>query len=235
MSDQQRQTADTFDAYKDTYTDTVDNAVAFVGLKTNFFVSVKADHIVRLARETFLRADQLDVLDIGCGIGNYHPLLNGTFKSISGVDISSASIETAKQRNPGIDYQDYDGSRLPYPDGSFDLAYTICVIHHVPPANWSGFVSEMRRVLKPGGLGLVFEHNPLNPLTMRAVNNCPFDEDAVLLKKGKAEELLRGAGFVGIQSEYILAVPPRGALLAGLDRLMKGVPLGAQYVTRGRA
>ena len=41
---------------------------------------------------------------------------------------------------------------------------------------------ELKRVLRAGGACVIFEHNPLNPLTVQAVNTCPFDENAVLIK-----------------------------------------------------
>ena len=49
----------------------------------------------------------------------------------------------------------------------------------------AGFVADMVRVTRPGGLVCVIEHNPLNPLTRLAVNRCPFDADAVLLRSGQ--------------------------------------------------
>ena len=39
----------------------------------------------------------------------------------------------------------------------------------------------MRRVVRPGGLLCIIEHNPFNPLTRLAVVRCEFDRDAVLL------------------------------------------------------
>jgi hypothetical protein len=52
----------------------------------------------------------------------------------------------------------------------------------------------MARVTRPGGLICIIEHNALNLLTRLAVNRCPFDADAVLLRSGQSQELLRGAG-----------------------------------------
>ena len=124
---------------------------------------------------------------------------------------------------------------MPYADSSFDLAFTICVLHHVPPVQWPTFVSEMKRVLKPGGLALIFEHNPRNPLTMRAVNNCPFDEDAVLLRSEETEGLMRDAGFQAIESRFILSVPAAGKVLRGLDLVFSKLPFGAQYYVMAKA
>ena len=224
-----RETARTFDEYEARYSDTVNRAVAFTGLSVDFFTRVKADYLLDLATRHFGSLAGRDILDVGCGVGNFHPLLAPKFGTLTGVDISAASIETAASRNPDVRYDIYDGNVLPYPDCSFDAVFTVCVMHHVPPAQWPIFASEMRRVLKPGGLALVFEHNPRNPLTMRTVNSCPFDADAVLLRGSQTMDLLAGAGLMARQARYILSLPAANRTLRRLDALFSCVPLGAQY------
>ena len=54
---------------------------------------------------------------------------------------------------------------------------------------------------------MVFEHNPKNPLTMRVVNRCPFDRDAVLLKSAETVRLFEQAGFEAVERRYILTIP----------------------------
>jgi hypothetical protein len=56
-------------------------------------------------------------------VGNYHPLLKLKFRALAGVGVSSACVGTARKRNADVDYQVYDGTTLPYADGSFDLAF----------------------------------------------------------------------------------------------------------------
>jgi SAM-dependent methyltransferase len=233
MDPQQKQTADTFDTYKHTYSSTVNDAIAFTGFTVDFFTKVKADYIVDIAARQFLGRKDISVLDIGCGVGNYHKLLSPSFARLAGVDVSSECIATARSRNVDVEYKSYDGLTLPYGSGSFDLAFTICVMHHVPPSQWQNFAAEMHRVVRPGGLALVFEHNPLNPLTMRAVNNCPFDDDAVLLRSGRTRKLLQDAGFSGVKTRFILSVPAKNKLLRSFDRLFSWAPFGAQYYVSG--
>ena len=69
---------------------------------------------------------------------------------LSGIDVSAQSIAQARASNDQFEYQAFDGKTFPYDCGSFDLATAICVLHHVPPAEWPGFVAEMRRVVRPG-------------------------------------------------------------------------------------
>lgn len=231
MDKQQRETAKVFDEYTDKYSSTVDDAVSFTGLSADFFTSVKADYIKDLVAQHFGRVN-ISALDVGCGIGNYHPLLAASFGELAGVDVSESSIETARQRNAQVAYKSYDGGVLPYDAGTFDLTFAICVLHHVPIKQWELFVGEMRRVLKPGGMALIFEHNPRNKLTMRAVNRCAFDKDAVLLRREDTEALMRGSGFSSIEGRFILSVPAAGAALRRLDRLFSGLPFGAQYYVK---
>jgi ubiquinone/menaquinone biosynthesis C-methylase UbiE len=124
---------------------------------------------------------------------------------------------------------------LPYDNATFDLVFTSCVLHHVPPEDWQAFIAGMRRVLRPGGIACVIEHNPWNPMTRLAVLRCPFDKEAVLLRAAKVEALLRQIGFKEIRSEHILLSPLAGRLALRIERALAAVPLGAQYACSARA
>ena len=86
-----------------------------------------------------------------------------------GVDVSAASLERAAVANPEVRYEVYEGTTLPYEDGKFDLVFTICVMHHILPQNGASFLAQMLRVLRPSGMAVVFEHNPLTDLITRFV------------------------------------------------------------------
>jgi SAM-dependent methyltransferase len=218
-----------FDDYSTSYNDAVNASVSFSGLKVDFFTKVKAQYILALIASHFGDISDVRALDIGCGVGNFHPYLLGKVGSIAGVDVSAGCIQTAKDQNAGVAYKVYDGHVLPYATASMDVAYTVCVMHHVPPAQWRDFAAEMRRVVRPGGLGLVFEHNPFNPLTRRAVSSCPFDADAVLLTARSVSNLLTGAGFQRADRRYILSVPPLNPALMRVDRSLSRLPFGGQF------
>lgn len=229
MDVQNKQIASTFDAEVGTYSKTVNEAVSFSGLDVDFFTRVKADYILDIAKRRFLDIGALKLIDVGCGVGNFHPLLAPHFNQVSGVDISTASIELAKTANPGVEYAAYDGVVLPHSDSTFEIAIAVCVMHHVPPENWSNFSSELFRVLKPGGIAICFEHNPANPVARFVVDRCPFDEDAVLLKSAKAVELLTAAGFRNAKARFILTVPAFNSVFRSVDKFFSRLPFGAQY------
>ena len=221
-----------FDAYCDAYDAIVNASLRFPALKIDFFTKAKAGYLRALIRRDF--GADARVLDIGCGTGNIHPLIAGGVAELHGVDVSGRSIDVARTSNPGVRYAVHAGGTLPYDDRSFDVAYTICVMHHVPPAHWPDFVREMRRVLRPGGVGLVFEHTPRNPLTRRVVRDCPLDKAAVLLPAQRTRRLLDEAGFVDTQARFILTGPLLGDIGRRIDNLAAPLPLGAQYFVRGR-
>src|SRR5690606_23311008 len=148
-------------------------------------------------------------------------------------DVSTASIETATANNPSACYDTYEGKQLPYMDGTFDLALSICVMHHINPSDWYNFVVEMRRVLKPNGMAIVFEHNPANILTRRVGHQCPFDKDAVLLKKKQLLRIFKKSEVKQLESRFILTSPAGNSFLRRIDRLFSLAPLGAQYYVIG--
>ena len=223
-----------FDEYADRYAETVNESIRFSGAKVDFFLEGKARHLVRVADQYLGNAARVKALDVGCGIGTMHPFLVDRFCRLSGIDVAEQAIAQAESANAGVDYRTYAGKQLPYDDGSFDLTFTVCVLHHVAPADWRGFAREMFRVTSPGGVATVFEHNPLNPLTRVVVNRCEFDKDAILLTASKGARLFMQAGFVDITRRYIFFTPLRGRLFAQLDLSLGWLPLGAQYYITGR-
>jgi SAM-dependent methyltransferase len=156
------------------------------------------------------------------------------FGRLHGIDIAAGVVEQATAQVPKGNFQLYDGERIPFEDEVFDVAFTVCVLHHVPPTQWESLVSEMARVLKPGGLLYIFEHNPYNPLTRRAVNHCPFDEDATLLTRGRSHALMRSAGLDVADTRYVLFFPWEGSGFRAIESGLRWLPLGAQYFVSGR-
>ncbi len=226
--------AQAFDAYRESYRATVQDSVGFSGLNYDYFLRSKA-RLLRMVLAKALGPDRApDLLDIGCGVGALHPLLGPFCGALNGVDVSAPCIDQARQDNPEVRYDVYDGGRLPYPDAAFDVVLTVCVLHHVPPAERAAFAGEMARVLRPGGVGCVIEHNPLNPLTRLSVMRCPFDADAVLLARRQSEALLTGAGLGQVKSRYFVVAPTMADWALRLEGWLAAAPLGAQYLTVGR-
>ena len=223
-----------FSNYIDTYEREIQSSIGFIGQDHDFFIKVKADLIIAIASENFSRHEDIDILDIGSGIGLIDHYLGTVFKNLHGVDIENSVVEKARTFNPNVRYSLYDGISLPFNDNSMDLVFAINVMHHVPPGNWGGFTKEMARVLRNAGTAVVFEHNPLNPLTRLAVDRCEFDRDAVLLHKNKLRKLFIDSKFEKINTSYILFFPVRKKIFRSLEKLIGWLPLGAQFYITGK-
>jgi ubiquinone/menaquinone biosynthesis C-methylase UbiE len=232
MDPQQQAIAEEFDRYKESYDDAVNRAIAFSGQKAASFTRAKADDLLRRIASHFGSLRQPSLLDVGCGIGNYHPYLTPV-GSVSGVDVSGACIAKAQERNPTVSYKVYGGDHLPYEDQQFDVTFCVCVLHHVPPERWPQFTGEMRRVTRAGGLVVIYEHNPKNLLTRKVVRDCEFDRDAVLLTMAETRQLLTNAGCSDVATSSILTLPPIGGFVEKLDGLFAKLPFGSQYRATG--
>ncbi len=172
------------------------------------------------------------ILDFGAGIGSSIGHFRRYFPQaqLACVDVSQVSLRVGAGRFGGeAGFVAFDGSRLPFADGSFDCAFSACVFHHIEPALHVGLLAELHRVLRPGGLILIFEHNPFNPLTVSAVRNCPFDENAILMRAATLRGRLVEAGFRGTEVRYRLFFPHFLRALRPVEQWLTWLPLGAQY------
>lgn len=218
-----------FDKYASSYTSQISNATAFVGQGAEFYTGVKARILSKLISKLHLNASS-PTLDVGCGIGLTDELICAEFSALEGVDVSEESIKIARMRNPKVLYKTYDGVRLPYSDNTFDFCFAINVLHHVPVDKRQDFLAEMRRVTSTNGYIAIFEHNPLNPLTRKAVRDCPFDEGVVLISPKSLASTLEKIQMKTHLFNYILFFPFKGAFFRMLEDLMHWCPLGAQFV-----
>lgn len=227
-----------FDRYATAYNTTVQNAIGASGESVQFFAEIKA----AIAAEICAASQSLprSVLDFGCGIGNTTRALLIAFPmaKVSGCDPSEASLSVARVGIAGFG----DRARmvaqnvgtLPFADGSFDLAFTSCVFHHVDRADHPRWARELLRVLEPGAPLLVFEHNPFNPLTRRVVSNISFDQGVILLRPRYARRMLEEAGFVVDPARYYFFFPHWLRRLRKVERGMRWLPLGGQYFVVAR-
>jgi SAM-dependent methyltransferase len=102
-------------------------------------------------------ADRL--LEIGFGEGYGAPIVRGWVSEYVGVEVEPEPVGHALARygGPGTEFLAYDGTTLPFDDDRFDLAISFQVVEHVrDPVR---FLTEARRVVRPGGAVLVTTPN----------------------------------------------------------------------------
>lgn len=219
-----------FDKFADEYYVLHQKNIRHSGESPEFFAEYKIRDIFELLMNQTQNPRR--ILDFGAGIGTSVPHFRRFFPdaSLTCLDVSEKSLEVGRSRFPGLaDFQSFDGIRIPSPDNAFDLVFAACVFHHIPRSAYFGLLREWLRVLKPGGTAVIFEHNPLNPLTVHAVNTCPFDENAELIRGTSLRKEMQKAGFQGVGLRYRLFMPGALRALRPLERWLYRCPLGAQY------
>jgi SAM-dependent methyltransferase len=222
-----------FNDYVTDYSKQIEQAVPCVGAKHATFLAEKADQLISLASRHFADPGRLRVLDVGCGIGLMEQALDGRFGRLVGVDVAADAVEKANQSGLDAEFLHYNGDRLPFDDDEFDVAFACCVFHHVPLGERAALTQEMTRVVAPGGLFVIFEHNPWNPLTRLIVSRCEFDRDAILLGTRESTNLLAQAGLKQLTKRQILYFPWRTRFWKFMESLIAWLPLGAQYYVAG--
>lgn len=240
-----------FDDVAASYAQEVDRAVAFSGQAQGFFLDVKARQIEEAIRDRLGEPSAVRALEVGCGPGLMQLRLRQHVGRLCGMDLSLGCLAQASQIGQAAQASQAgarararsgdpyglvagDGQHAPFAGGSFDLVFAVCVLHHVPPGGRrDAVVAEMARLARPGGLVVIWEHNPWNPLTRHVVARCSFDRDAALLSLAETRRLLRRAGLSRIESRYGLFFPWRGRGWRRAERLLAQVPLGAQFAALG--
>jgi SAM-dependent methyltransferase len=155
---------------------------------------------------------------------------------LMGVDVFEESLNFARSCYGNIaQFFMLTGGDLPTEVCALDAAYAMCVFHHIDETMHVDLLSKVRSRLKTEGLLMVYKHNPFNPLTVRVVNNCPFDENAKLIQASLLAKRCQEAGFRNVRVKYRVFFP---GFLKGLrlsERLLTWLPLGGQYYVRGIA
>jgi ubiquinone/menaquinone biosynthesis C-methylase UbiE len=166
---------------------------------------------MRRLRAAHIPAARGVVLDVGIGSGLNLPFYTGAVTKLYGVDRSPELLERAGSLTAAapfpVELLNQDADRLSLANVCVDtvvVTWSLCSI-----ANTTGALSEMRRVLKPGGAVIFIEHglspdagvrkwqDRLTPVWRRCAGGCHLNR--------KTDDLLRGAGFTieSLQTGYL--------------------------------
>jgi SAM-dependent methyltransferase len=213
-----------FDAFASGYRELVDRSVRFTGESSVFYAAYKANYVARMV---VVQAG-CKVLDYGCGVGLLSRELK---KALNGVRVDGfdPSEESLRQVEGGLRRQGTFTRRMDELDRDYDVVVLANVLHHVEPPRRAEAVQEASSLLAPGGKLVVFEHNPLNPLTRRAVSECPFDKGVTLLSRGELVGLARASRLRVLSRAYIVFFPRWLAWFRRLEPALWWCPGGAQY------
>jgi SAM-dependent methyltransferase len=224
---------DRFDAYARDYQRLLDESVRISGYDPGYFDEYKIQEICGFLRPRGLDRGRLRFLDFGCGIGRSERPIRRQLPGavVYAADPSRESIEMAKSSNKDLTnvfFSSMEDLQIPF-DGEFDVILVANVLHHIERGDHVPVLRQLKSRLSADGHIFIFEHNPFNPLTVRVVRACPFDEDAVLLSPVYTRRILTEAGFAWSTVRFTLFFPRILSFLRPLEKWLRKLPMGAQY------
>jgi SAM-dependent methyltransferase len=165
-----------------------------------------------LAREGLSTLAGRDILDVGCGVGNWLRDLvrwGATPVKVRGVDLLADRVETARTLvAPGVTVTCGDIAALDIPDASFDLVIQSTVFSSIlDDDRRRRSAAEMRRVLRRGGLILWYDFH---------VNN-PGNPDVRAVTRDEIPALFAGCS---VRMQRLTLAPPLARAIAPHSRLL---------------
>jgi SAM-dependent methyltransferase len=146
------------------------------------------------------------VLEVGCGTGNYLSAIRASVGcECVGMDPSPAMLAWFRERDPGIRALEGRAEQLAFPDASFDLVYSVDVIHHVEDRE-KAFREAFRVLRNSGRVCTVTDSEWIirnrEPLSTYFPGTVPIE----LSRYPSISELkshMRNAGFVSLHEELV--------------------------------
>ena len=215
----------TFDTFAANYQELVTENIRITGETSDYFAAYKARYIAR----KIALPQRSRILDYGCGVGLLAEHLMRVLPEgqVDGFDVSKESIGRVSEH---LRVQGTFTTNLDALDRTYELIVLSNVLHHVRPTDREGLIRRAASRLAIGGKLVIFEHNPINPLTRWAISQCPFDEDAVLLPNGGTRGYFRRGELQLLWRDYIVFFPRWLRWFRSMEPSLQWCFLGAQYV-----
>ena len=164
-----------------------------------------------------------DLLELGCGEGRGIELLLPKVKSYLGLDKIEAVISSLKIKFPKAQFESGVFPPINLPDNSFDTLVSFQVIEHIQ--NDDQFLSEIHRILKPGGKAILSTPNIKMTLSRNPWHTREYTADELERLASKYFSKVEMKGIAG--SENVLAYHEQNR--ASVRKVMKYDVLNLQY------
>lgn len=162
-----------------------------------------------------------DVLDNGCGPGRHGIYFANRGFCVTGLDQSAEALAHFQKwaGETGVQVTAVQGDifSLPFPDDSFDAIIDYNVSYHTDTAGFFRAVSELRRVLRPGGEVYITLLSQSDPGFSAAPVEAHVDEYTLVNATGTPHFYGNREDFHKIFAGFTLSVPAREIRTAGLD------------------
>ncbi|MGC8492817.1 MAG: class I SAM-dependent methyltransferase [Syntrophobacteraceae bacterium] len=133
-------------------------AAPFYDLLTVPFLKSGRRDIVRAAKALQCRR----ILDVACGTGEQARMLARAGLTVSGIDLSPAMLAVARRKSPQtVAFFRGTAESMPFASASFDCVTISLALHEMADETRTGAVTEIVRVLAPGGKLIVYDYAAL--------------------------------------------------------------------------
>lgn len=183
----------------------------FDRLASKYGGPVGLEEVNRIRLAPLVREQQGLILDVGCGAGTFiEKYLDPRRHTVHSVDFSTEMLAITRKRmrrrfGASVFLIQAMAQDLPFPGATFDACVCVNTLHNMPC--WddvAAAVSEMARVLRPGGVMLIEFRNSRNP-GRRKISSL-YDHDHLPQKSFKAEDMTRLLLNGGLEVEQRIAL-----------------------------
>lgn len=151
------------------------------------------------------------VIDLGCAAGAITHFLSGFEMDAVGIDSEPSAIARARNLFPNLEFVLADAARLPFGDHTFDKAVAADFTEHVDDDCFRAVLSEVRRVLRPGGTLSIYTPNPLHLIERLKKRNLVLAQNPTHIGLRDANQLKRSlteAGYAIELDEWVTSFFP---------------------------
>ena len=203
-----------------------DDASAYVGFEDVF--RGRHDDIIERQRAYLPYFEgATDVLDLGCGRGEFLELLREQGIAARGIDTNAEMVARCVERGLAVTRSDALSHLRGLPEASVGGLFSAQVVEHLDPRYLMRLLEAMHRVLRPGGRAVVETINPaswtafFSAYLRDVTHRQPLHPDTL-------QHLLRAAGFVSVEVVYRSPTPEGGRLQRiPVDPTLAATPTGA--------
>jgi len=202
-----------------------DQSPVYAGFE-DVFRGSEADIAARVSEYLPLFAGARDVLDIGCGRGEFLERLAANGVTARGVDLNGEMVRRCRERGLEAEEADALAYLASLPDASLGGLFAAQVIEHLPPDRLLRLLSLAHRKLRPGAR-IVLE--TVNPACWAAFFES-YIRDITHVRPVHPETLrylLSASGFTGVDIRFSAPYPRDGKL----QRVPRSILVDAPYLS----
>jgi SAM-dependent methyltransferase len=151
------------------------------------------------------------IIDLGCAAGALTHFFSEFGAVVTGVDSAERAIKKARSLFPSLEFRQADVAALPFGKHSFDKAVAGDLVEHLDDSTFRAMLSEVSRVLIPGGSLSIYTPNPLHVIERLKSHEIILAQNRTHIGLRTSQELtniLQSRGFVVDRTEWTASFFP---------------------------